>query len=292
MSVIMSVHALIAAHGELGYLEDPHWDNRPWNPKGKPDRHFEDVRDRVIVGVGNTTDDFVVPLHRLTMRNQLARPSCVGFGLRALIQQQLPFDEEVSPMGIWYNARKTHNSADIPTGTYISGGLYALDHDGFSWEKDWSYSMDLERATTRPDVGAMMDADDNQLDDFEYRRVASVEDVERVIRMGVGVVNGMSVGDAFADAPHDEDGVLTDPGRNLGGHCTTLFGVRYRHRNGVLVREFADFNSWDVGWGHGLTDCNGFRIPGGCLWLHEDIVATRMTDMWMATLGTNRFYAH
>jgi len=292
----------ILTQGEIsfGYKPDLPPALRAWSPKA--DWDFKDLKGNLkVAGTGNT---HVLPLKYIFVRNQNPYPTCVGHGTWAALKFQLAYvlgkDFNPSALMLWYNACKFSGTLPNVEGTYINAALYALGHNGFCSEDKDRYlkqtpggiwiPKDETEMVVRPELEALQDADDNKLEEFEYRRVSpDPDDIEASIRANIGVITGKAVGSSYInqfDNP-DEETVLTDMGPYAGRHCTYYIGVRQVYRGGQLKREFLDFNSWGP-WGHGAVGSDGESIPYGCRWISEDLAASG-EDNWAVTISKQHF---
>ena len=196
--------------------------------------------------------DYSVNVKRIY--NQGAEGSCVGFGYKMAIQVMRFFDDhawpEFSARGI-YDMAKVIDNDELgeedylkQSGTTLAAASrvvkkYAVVPDGdlgyvpneevLLTEETWVQLMSLGRPNCISEYRSIM-VKGSLIDSLKY-----------AVWKGFAVPIGWWISDGWLTV--GTDGIVTEQGGNLGGHCVTAVGYS------DATQRFKIVNSWGPGWG-------------------------------------------
>ncbi len=182
-----------------------------------PARH----RDRIL---GRTLDE---------RYDQGDTSSCVGqsTGLVKRVQERrdLRRDVGIVPVRIWEESKNADGLGDVNAnrGTYIRTALELLRTGAPTRSKSWDPRMRIA----------------------SYYRISTVDEARAAIFATGPIVVGATWYESWFTP--DEDGILPDPDREVGGHAFVLYGYSDD------LRAFYAANSWGTGW----ADHGDFVVP-------------------------------
>lgn len=212
--------------------------------------------------------------------NQGATSSCVAHAFCAGLhimetRAGLPF-VPASRLFAYYNARREAGDRIITdSGTYLRTCASGLRHLGVPDEKHWEFSEFSFLVNMRPGFDAVRYAHPRAGGKYVkiyQRELERIDAIKTALYAGLPVAFGTTVGESFLEntgTPY----IKRDSGRIAGGHAMLIIGWE-TEANEVWFRVL---NSWGSTW-----------RDGGLCWMHQDRIASILSDDFHVIYGWNR----
>lgn len=188
------------------------------------------------------------------VRNQQAKPSCVGQSVASCVDAVIASDAfPVSAVHIWIDARRRQNDLEgALDGTRVEYALASIVNRGVDRYSSIEDVQDTSLDVELPTLMAELEADAHRLQVNHYAIVDNRStQVRQALQAGHGVVMCTGVGGAYFDIAFNKVAtpVELDPSYITAGHAQRVFA--YFDDLGL----FGVVNSWGQTWG-------GFALSG------------------------------
>jgi len=158
--------------------------------------------------------------------------------------------QSLSPMFLFYNARKMSDSQNQIMGTFTAHANAAVMAFGVCPEEYWPYVAD--QATSKPSDNAYRQA--SAFEAVQYARLATTDEVKATLTSGLPVMFGSDIGMAYYREAERTGRMPELGGAPNGEPCShAMLVVGYDEDD----KSFLVKNSWGEGWG----DKGYARVP-------------------------------
>lgn len=186
-----------------------------------------------------------------------------------MLRQQMPDKfQELSPLFLYYNARREEGTLNEDAGAYLRSSLKALQDYGICPESDWPY--DVKKFNIRPSDDAYRSARKFKIS--QYNRLPNLNSILDAISNDQPVVAGIMVYSGFDYITEQNPTVPmpADTDTEYGAHAIALIGYDMTERK-ILAK-----NSFGASWG-----------LDGYFWIPFDYIEQELTDAWIFDILVN-----